>query len=164
VNRNKIIPDPFYKIIAAIYPFTLILAITSLYQPWVSGRLLVVGKTMTGSGFPNVFWSVLLGSAACLAIYVSGIIAHNLSSRRPILLILSFITLIVAGYFLNSYSQASGFPGVRISLHGGVLLTYSSLTLAVLLAAVPWQAPSKTRQPAASDTSLTAAEDSKPIQ
>ncbi len=112
---------------AAISPIFAAIAIYSLFTPWVSGKLLVVGKTITGFDFPNVFWSVLIGCISIIAIYVWGIMARDTTRNRKIVLALSLITLVAAGYFLYDYAQKPSIPGVRISFRGGLLLCFASL-------------------------------------
>jgi hypothetical protein len=141
--RNKFKSLRPKKVMMALYPVGALMAIISLFLPWVSGKLLVVGKTITGLGFPNVFLSVLIGCIAIIAVYIWGIMSKAIESKRPVLIILSLATFIVTGYFLYSYSRQPGIPGVSISLHGGVLLTLAGLTLSLIGAIIPWKSAEK---------------------
>ena len=124
-------------IIAAISPLCAALSIYALFIPWVSGKLLVVGKTITALNFPNVFWSVLIGCVAIIVVYIWAILTRDIARRRPIIFILCFATLAATGYFLYVYSQKSSMPGVRISFHGGILICFIGLILAAAGSIIP---------------------------
>jgi hypothetical protein len=125
------------NIIMAISPIFAAIAIYSLFTPWVSGKLLLIGKTITAFDFPNVFWTVLIGSLAIIAVYVWGILARNLVRVRGIVLAISAVTLVAAGYFLYVYSQKPSIPGVRVSFHGGLLFCFISLVVSLIGSIVP---------------------------
>lgn len=129
-------PNPSNKvllfIITAISPIFAAIAIYSLFTPWVSGKLLIVGKTITALNFPNVFWSVLIGCLAIIAVYVRSILTRDTVRNRGIVLVISALTLAAAGYFLYVYSQKPSLPGVRISFRGGLLLCFMSLILSLI--------------------------------
>jgi hypothetical protein len=124
-------------IIAAISPLGAALSIYALFMHWVSGKLLVVGKTITAMDFPNVFWSVLIGSAAIIMVYGWAIVARDIVKKRVVITILSSATLAAAGYFLYKYGQKSSMPGVRISFHGGLLICFIGLFLCVIGSIIP---------------------------
>jgi hypothetical protein len=123
--------------ITAISPIFASISIISLFLPWVSGKLLVIGKTITAFDFPNVFWSVLIGSLALIVVYIRSILASETTQRRAAILALASVTLIAAGYFLYGYSKSPSIPGVRVSFHGGLLLCFASLILSVIGAVIP---------------------------
>jgi len=137
MSAENIKNKPIHYIITAISPFFAVIAIYSLFTPWVSGKLLLIGKTISSMDFPNVFWSVLIGCLAIIAIYIWGILTGSLVKNRGMVLAISSLTLVAASYFLYVYSQKPSIPGVRVSLHGGLLLCFVCLILAVAGAIVP---------------------------
>lgn len=121
----------------AISPIFAAIAIYSLFTPWVSGKLLVVGKTITGFDFPNVFWSVLIGCLAIIFVYVQSLILGDVIKRRGAIFALSAATLLASGYFLYVYSKKPSIPGIKVSLHGGLLLCFVSMMLAAASSVIP---------------------------
>jgi hypothetical protein len=129
--------DPIAYAITAISPVFAAIAIYSLFMPWVSGKLLVIGKTIRALDFPNVFWSVLIGCTALIVVYIRAILAREIIKRRGVIIALSATTLIAAGYFLYGYSKTPSIPGVRVSFHGGLLICFGSLILSVVASIIP---------------------------
>jgi hypothetical protein len=137
MSNDNFTKDPITYVITAISPVFAAIAIYSLFMPWVSGKLLVIGKTIRAFDFPNVFWSVLIGCAALVVVYIRAILAREIIKRRGVIIALSAATLIAAGYFLYGYSKTPSIPGVRVSFHGGLLICFGSLILSVVGAIIP---------------------------
>jgi hypothetical protein len=137
MNNDSTPKSQIFFPITVISPIFAAIAIYSLFMPWVSGKLLVIGKTIRAFDFPNVFWSVLIGCLALIVIYVRAILAREIIKRRGVIIALSAATLIAAGYFLYGYSKTPSIPGVRVSFHGGLLICFGSLILSVIGAIIP---------------------------
>jgi hypothetical protein len=137
--------------ITALSPIFALVAIISLFMPWVSGKLLVIGKTITSLDFPNVFWSVLIGCTALIFIYIKGVMSGEIIKRRGVIAALASATLIAAGYFLYVYSKKPSIPGVKISFHGGLLLCFVSLIFSVVGAFIPLDIFSQAKKESASE-------------
>jgi hypothetical protein len=135
----------------AISPIFAAIAIYSLFTPWVSGKLLVVGKTITGFDFPNVFWSVLIGCLAIIIVYIRSFITRDAVKSRGVIFALAAVTTIAAVYFLYVYSKKPSIPGVRVSLRGGLLLCFTSLVLSVIGSVVPLSILSPNRRESSSE-------------
>ena len=125
-------------IAASISPIFAAIAIYSLFIPWVSGKLLVIGKTITAKDFPNVFWSVIIGGLAIIGVYIHSLFSGEIVKRRVVVFILSVMTLLSSGYFLYLYSKTPSIPGVRVSFRGGLLVCFISLILAVAGSVIPF--------------------------
>lgn len=123
--------------VMAISPVFAALAIYSLFTPWVSGKLLVVGKTITAFDFPNVFWSVLIGCLAIIIVYIRSFITQDAVKSRGVIFALAAATTVAAVYFLYVYSKKPSIPGVKISLHGGLMFCFVCLILAMAGSIVP---------------------------
>jgi heme/copper-type cytochrome/quinol oxidase subunit 2 len=112
-------------------PLGAIIALVSLFQPWFRGHLTFIGKVVSGNAFPGVFWTVMLGALAVMAIFFYGIFNSKITITKWIVLGLSLLTPIIAAIFLFHYAQRSGAPGVQVHLKHGVLLTFVGLIVAI---------------------------------
>jgi hypothetical protein len=137
MNDDSTPKGPIFYPITAISPVFAAIAIYSLCMPWVSGKLLVIGKTIHALDFPNVFWSVLIGCLALIVVYIRAILVREIIKWRGVIIALSVATLVAAAYFLYGYSKTPSIPGVRVSFHGGLLICFGSLILSVAGSLVP---------------------------
>jgi hypothetical protein len=118
-------------------PFGAVVAIVSLFLPWFKGHLTFVGKVVSGTAFPEIFWTVLIGCLATLAIFIYAMKSNKSSLNKWGLMGLSLATLLIAAAFIYNIGQRSTAPGVVIHVRHGVILTFSGLLLAAA-GAVTW--------------------------